>query len=783
MAKLATLTATDLGDDLRVIAFVGTEALCRPFRFDIHFMVGGGGSIDLAAGIGSRAKLVLQREEHQPFTFHGILSSVRLLVQTAQWTLYQATLVPALWRLGITQHSNAFTKITVPDLIKKVLEDSGLTSDDFELKLDGKYKPEELIVQYKESNLAFLHRWLEHEGLYYFFDHSGDKEKLIIVDHRSLHDKMVDKKVRYLPISGDDTSSGECFDTFHAIHNATVQKVCLSDYDYARPALDVSAESDVSERGVGELSIYGARFFDPEDAKRFAKLRAEELKSREVTYHAAGTALHASPGYLFELEEHPADVFNRGYLITEVHHFGNQLAQAGDTGGLSRWLKPEFDELYHVEASAVADDLQYRAPLTTPWPRVWGFENGVVDGGAESPYAQIDDMGRYLVKFHFDESDLDEGKASTFVRMMQPHGGTSEGFHFPLRKGTEVIFTFLGGDPDRPVIAGVVPNATTPSVITEANRTKNMIRTGSGNHITIDDKQGVEFIHLFTPKLTEVFMGGPTGATAGDETASLDFNVPPTEKGGGIGTQEVSTCFYLFTDGAAGFWVEGEWWQSVCNNMFVSVDGNFTEHYTGTHILNNDGDSTQYYNAHLEVEVASGERRKVTGLWDLEATDKAKILTPEYQLDATTKLDATTPQGTLNFNSQATLNFGTTSLNFGGTTIHWGATTGDLASLNISIPGGATINTPTWDVVNPTNFWNSAFHQITWGEKISIAAQDITGAVFKSENAAIEISFVGLKDGREGTAMWTKAAEVKTIVVNNYTQSINVQVSTTYIFA
>ena len=40
-------------------------------------------------------------------------------------------------------------------------------------------------------------------------------------------------------------------------------------------------------------------------------------------------------------------------------------------------------------------------------------------------------------------------RISTRVRMMQPHGGTTEGFHFPLRKGTEVMIAFLGGDPDR----------------------------------------------------------------------------------------------------------------------------------------------------------------------------------------------------------------------------------------------------------------------------------------------------------------------------------------------
>ncbi len=51
--------------------------------------------------------------------------------------------------------------------------------------------------------------------------------------------------------------------------------------------------------------------------------------------------------------------------------------------------------------------------------------------------------------------------------MMQPYGGKREGMHFPLRKGTEVLLAFIDGDPDRPVIAGAVPNPETPSVVTE----------------------------------------------------------------------------------------------------------------------------------------------------------------------------------------------------------------------------------------------------------------------------------------------------------------------------
>ena len=83
-----------------------------------------------------------------------------------------------------------------------------------------------------------------------------------------------------------------------------------------------------------------------------------------------------------------------------------------------------------------------------------GFESATVDGAAPgSAYAQIDEDGRYLVRMLFDQAAQQAGKASTHVRMAQPHGGSTEGFHFPLRSGTEVLIQFQGGDPDRPVAA------------------------------------------------------------------------------------------------------------------------------------------------------------------------------------------------------------------------------------------------------------------------------------------------------------------------------------------
>jgi hypothetical protein len=64
--------------------------------------------------------------------------------------------------------------------------------------------------------------------------------------------------------------------------------------------------------------------------------------------------------------------------------------------------------------------------------------------------------------------------------MAQPSAGENQGMHLPLHKYTEVLLTFIEGDPDRPVIAGAVPNPESASPITTANQTKSVISTGKG---------------------------------------------------------------------------------------------------------------------------------------------------------------------------------------------------------------------------------------------------------------------------------------------------------------
>ena len=589
--EFANLRADDLASGSRVVAFEGVESLCRPYLFSIHLQIMDDELVgDLADAVGSEATLTLQRREQQQLVFNGVLSRVSLAHHEGQWGLYEVHLVPRLWQLGLTRHSRVFTQRTVPEIIEEVLAEAGLGSDSYDLRLTGSYRTEELVVMYGESKLDFLHRWMEREGIYYYFEQGEGVETIVITDHVEGHRALLDEGIPYRPTGGVDASAGECFDSFAMIHDATVSQIGLADRDYGRPLLDVSATSAVSPQGTGSQRVHAGRFFDPEQAKRYVAIRAEALRSREVTYHASGSALHMSAGYLVQLVEHGQERFNKRYLVREVHHFGNFTGS--DDAVLRGLVRPRHPETYRVALRAVDADRAFRMEEATPWPRVWGYEGATVDGEADSAYAQIDDDGRYFVSFHFGESELGDGKRSTAVRMMQPHGGGTEGFHCPLRKGTEVIVAFLGGDPDRPVIAGVVPNALTPSPVTSENNTQNIIQTGGENLILIEDRKSDEFIFLRTPpEKTFIHIGN-------EKTESDSGNI------------------VLSTQGHMVFDANSQLVDIGGGGVKEYVKGDVYEHYFGSYLHKVDGDETRVVGGDETISVTGSRMDIVNGSVD-----------------------------------------------------------------------------------------------------------------------------------------------------------------------
>jgi len=149
---------------------------------------------------------------------------------------------------------------------------------------------------------------------------------------------------------------------------------------------------------------------------------------------------------------------------------------------------------------AISATTPFRPKRVTPKPRFYGTMNAFIDGEQDGKYAELDDKGRYKVILPFDRVDKAGGKASSWIRMATDYAGEKEGLNFPLHKGTEVLLSFLNGDPDQPTIIGAVPNATKPSLVKAENQTISKLQTRAGNRIEIEDKEDRNRIKLYSPK-------------------------------------------------------------------------------------------------------------------------------------------------------------------------------------------------------------------------------------------------------------------------------------------
>ncbi len=510
-----SITGERVPSGAAVVGFRGREAISRPYEYEVLVAAPEGSltAADLRAALHTRATLALHRDDGEVRrVVHGVFTAVAF-VRTLPGgaLLLRATLGPALTRLALARRNRVWVDQSVPDVVMSVLRECGLGEHDVELRLENpaRYAPVEHLCQYRESNLDFVSRRLEAEGIYYHFEHpeGGASELLVISDSRSFLTPLSQEGVRFTPVGDDDTSTVEGLRTFEYECSAVPAGARARGSDYLRPDLDVSGASQ-GAHGSALVTHDLESSRDPRDAARHARVRAEEHAAREAVVHGEGRSYELRAGYSFDLEEHP--LLSGEYLATAVTVEGFDLAAHRPLAARLGFRA----EVFHVAVEAIPASVQYRPERATPVPTVHGTELGAVSGAARGSdpgrYAHLDEHGRYRVRLRFDDDDA-KTSPSVPMRMAQPHAGAGgAGLHMPLRDGAEVLVGFLRGDPDLPYIAAAVPDARTASPVTRENATKNVLQTGGGNRITMEDREGAEYIKLATPYQNTVFhIGSP----------------------------------------------------------------------------------------------------------------------------------------------------------------------------------------------------------------------------------------------------------------------------------
>ena len=716
-------------DTFMVSEFNGKEAISTLYEFEI-IVYADDPDIDLKEVLKNPVKLTVEKEGEVLRVFHGILSRFEQLHEYSGQVYFRAVLVPRLWIADQYQENQLFLDKSVPDIIEEILKQSGLTSNDYELKLTGSYDPWEYICQYNESDFNFISRWMEREGIYYYFEQGDDAEKLIIADAATAHEDIASESIRYSPPDSLSPSTTEQVREFTCHQQLLPKKVILKDYNYRKPSLSLQGEADVDTEGRGHVYIYGEHFKTPEQGNALATIRAEELLCREAQFFGEGTVPPFLTGYIFELHDHYRDSYNQRYLITELSHEGVQSTYLSGSGGDTKELEQE-GPAYVNSFSCIPADLQFRPERLAEKPKLKGTLNGTVDAGGDGEYAEIDDEGRYKVKLPFDQSDAADGKASRWVRMAQPYAGADYGMHFPLHKGTEVLLTFIDGDPDRPIISGTVPNPETGSPVTGANQTQSMIRTAGGNQIRIEDNAGGQQIHMSSPteksiiSLGDVNAGNVYLATDGTWVTRCGRNADES-----IGGDKSIAVAGVETKGVG-----------VGDGMFVMSPGSNKQaiHVEGNRSLHVNGEDRTRVTQYREVRVGDQENKYVDNGQQNYITNsrKTQIISggDEYIVTAGGRTHTVTGNETYTVNGDRTINVA-------------GNHTGHSSGLTRGISMGSC------QTVHFSADFTAAY---------SVGVDAFMGAKFVTHHSIILEISNGLKFGKEALSLKDSATAIKNI--------------------
>ena len=505
----------------RVIGLRGSATLGQTYRYDLYLQLTAEADPELDAALGTRATLTVHDDTGAARdTVHGILSA-------AEWvegTLLRVELVPALWLLSQGRHSRVWVDADFPTFLGDVLRGAGLGDDDFSLRLRARYRPVEHVCQYRESDLAFIQRWCEQLGVTFYFEHDGAREKAVFVDRSSDFPQCPGAIVSYFATDDEDGSTVEAFNAFAQRNRAATATQRVRDYNELQPSVAIDESVDAAVPGAGaSVPMFEDDARSGWSARQAAQLRVESSRAEHERFHGSGRVFGLRPGAWFELEGHPRGAFHREYLAVEVSSRGYALAADDPAGSAVRALVGARP--WRVDVGSIRRAVDYRPPRVTPLPRVDGVIVGHVDGPVDDDYAQLDGHGRYVVTLDLDERAHRAGEATTRLRMLQPHAGAPEGHHFPLRKGTEVLVAFVGGDPDRPMIVGAVPDADTPSPVTSSNHTQDVVHTGGDTRIEVEDTAGGQYIDISTPpEQTFVHLGAHHGGHRHNAIASTEGN-------------------------------------------------------------------------------------------------------------------------------------------------------------------------------------------------------------------------------------------------------------------
>ena len=396
--------------------------------------------------------------------------------------------------------NNIHVNRNVIDMIVTSLKFGQIEADQFRVDADPfKYPFRDFVMQYEESLLSFIRRQLAREGLALYIDHSGSLEKAVIVDPSDSFPALLDgaNELQLGWVGNSKAADKADFPAFFDMTRETrvpPKRLILRDYNWEDPNKPLQVDLTVSPLGRGTLHYYGENFSTEGEGERLASVIKEEALSSSDIVKIQTNIPGAMPGLTLEVKGHPSPSINDRYLVARSEFCGSQEDK------ISKELKYDFDSDidygFHNLVELRRLTSPYRPPRMESRPKVAGSITAWIDGETDRRDINLDERGRYKVILPLDVSGRRLGEASAWVRMAQPSVGKGYGQNFPLAHGTEVLLTFIDGNPDRPVISGAVADAQTKGLVSGSCQNLGGIGARGGGALIFDEVQSGDNLTL-----------------------------------------------------------------------------------------------------------------------------------------------------------------------------------------------------------------------------------------------------------------------------------------------
>ena len=163
------LTIEGVEHDFQVLGYTGEAVANRPFFFNVE-LASEWPDLDLERFLDLEAFFSFDMNGNG---IHGRIYHIAPMRQAPCSARYRLTLVPHLSYLRHRINQRIFQQFSVPRIVALILEEHGIVGDAYRFELSASYPERDYCTQYGETDLHFVQRLCEEEGIRFHFQHSA----------------------------------------------------------------------------------------------------------------------------------------------------------------------------------------------------------------------------------------------------------------------------------------------------------------------------------------------------------------------------------------------------------------------------------------------------------------------------------------------------------------------------------------------------------------------------------------------------------------------------------